>query len=311
MEKTTIDLQRLNLIYDRFQIGSSSDVLTTSIEGLGTELNNRYLAIRNSQSLRQPIKDYITKIHALSQAINYMSKRFTDLLIRQQEINWMKQELAYETSPDVFAQASDPKAALWRSFMALAIKDFHIDMSSLMDSLAPVIIQAEGKLKSKDQSSLPGWPDIQNGTKRSYRTNLSDELQAVIDTADTWWVSIKKVRDLLTHRDHDKIIFGNSEDGLLFQVYDPKRRPQILLPMVIYRKSKNVVDFDLYSAFLFAQVILLLDDLGKIIATKMNISQDITSQNRLRMVDKNIAKSINNFVQVVVQQTTKSTRRST
>ena len=302
MEKTTIDLQRLKLIYDRFKIGSSSDVLTTSIEGLGAELSNRYLALKNSQILRQQNKAYIDKIKSLSQAINYMSKRFTDLLLRQQEINWMKLELAYETSPNIFTQASDSKAALWRSFMALTIKDFHIDMSSLMDSLAPVIIQAEGKLKSKDQSSLPGWSDIQKNSKSSYRTYLSDELQAVIDTADTWWVSIKKVRNLLTHRDHDKIIFGNSNDGLLFQVYDPKRLPQILLPMVMYKKSKNVVVFDLYSAFLFAQVILLLDDIGKIIATKMNISQDIISQNNLRMVDKYIAKSIDNFVQMVNQK---------
>jgi len=281
-----------------FALGNTTDILFTSFEGLGAELGTRWRATDQAQKLSKSMREYVIRIKELSEAIGYASDRFTDLLIRQQEIAWKKEALAYETKSDVFSQASDPKALVWQMYMGLAIKDFHVDVGSLMDALAPVVIQVESKLKSKDKRNLPGWADIQQGTNRSYRQQIPDDLRKVVDSTDRWWPSVKKVRHLLTHRKHDRIIFGNSEDGFLFQIYDPSRRPAVVLPQVLYRKGKNVVDFDLYSGFVLVELVTLLDDLGNIIAPKLGIHINGISKMYQREVSKSIADSIERLIQM-------------
>ena len=112
---------------------------------------------------------------------------------------------------------------------------------------------------------------------------------------------MKEVRDLVTHREHDRIIFGNSEDGLLFQIYDGRRSPTMLLPQVLYPKGHNVVDFDLYSAFVIAEMVMLFDDLGTTIAPKMQIPQESIARMSLRLVEKSVAQSIERLIQLVGQ----------
>jgi len=296
MKKMKVDLARLYRARELLVTDETTDILLTTLEGLGVELSNRWRSVGQVQGLSQAMQDYLARARAVSDAIIYASERLTEVFIRHRCIDWMRNELAYETNPDIFAQASDPKAQSWRLFMGLAIKDFHVDIGSLMDALAPVIIQAKGKLKSKDKSNLPGWADIQSGTKRSYREQLAVDLCAAVDSTDRWWPGVKKVRDLLTHRKHDRIIFGNYEDGILFQVYDESRHPKIVLPQVLYGKGKNVVDFDLYSAFILAEVVTLLDELGKIIAPKLQISETGLAQRCLRVVDKSVGQSIERLI---------------
>jgi hypothetical protein len=272
-------------------------MLFTALEGLGVELGVRWRAADHGGNLSQSLSQYVERIRVLSGAISYTSNRFTDILFRQQEIDWKKEVLAYVPKSDVFDQASDPKASSWRMFMGLSIKDFHVDIVSLMDALAPVLIQTESKLKPKDVNRLPGWATIQRGTKCSYRKELSHDLCKIIDGTDRWWPSVKEVRNLLTHRKHDRIIFGNSEDGLLFQIYDQTMRPSIELPSVLYRKEKYVVDFDFYSAFIFAELIILFDEIGNAIASKLGITRNNLAQMCQREVVKSVAKSIERLIQ--------------
>jgi hypothetical protein len=292
-----LDPSQLNRAKKLFVLGNSTDMLFTALEGLGAELSVRWRAADHGGNLSQPMRQYVERIRVLSAAIVYASNRFTDILFRQQEIDWKKEVLAYIPKSDVFDQASDQKASSWRMFMGLAIKDFHVDISSLMDALAPIVIQVESKLKTKDVNSLPGWADIQKGTRRSYRKQLSNDICKIIDDTDRWWPSVKKVRDLLTHRKHDRIIFGNSDDGLLFQIYDQTMHPSIKLPSVLYRKEKYVVDFDLYSAFVLAELVVLLDEIGNAIASKLGISKNSLAQMCQREVVKSVAKSIERLIQ--------------
>ena len=294
-----LDLSRLHRARKLFAPNDSTDILVTSLEGLGVELGNRAMAIGKTQGLSTAMTEFVTRAGTLSAAINYASHRLTEVMIRHRQIGWMRAMLAYETKTDVFEQVSDPKAVSWRLFMGIAVKDFHIDISSLMDALALVLIQTGSKPVSMDKDRLPGWSDVRN--KKSYRQQLAHDLLVIIDSTNRWWPAVKEVRDLVTHREHDRIIFGNSEDGLLFQIYDGRRSPTMLLPQVLYPKGHNVVDFDLYSAFVIAEMVMLFDDLGTAIAPKMQIPQKGIARMSLRLVEKSVAQSIERLIQLVGQ----------
>ncbi|MFC1921224.1 hypothetical protein ACFLYQ_05820 [Chloroflexota bacterium] len=294
------DLSCLSRARELFIPGDSNDTLIISLEELGAELSNRVGAFNNAPQLLSSMRKYLIHSSKLVEAITYASDRLTDILVRHQQIIWMRQALDYKAESDIIAQVSDSKAASWRMFLGLAIKDFHQDVSSLMDSLAPVIIQANGQLKSVDKVRLPGWEAITSRSRngRNYRKQLSTNIAKIVDKAESWWAGIREVRHLVTHRKHDMIVFGNPEDGLLFQIYDQARSPKILLPQVLYHKGYNVVDFDLYSAFVIAEVVMLLDDLGVAIAPMMQIPRTSYAQMSLRMVDKSLALSIERLIQL-------------
>jgi len=298
MKDIHIDSSHLNRALSLFKTDNpTTDILTTSLEGLGAELSNRCMAIGQGRNPREEMREYVMSTQTLSESISYASRRLGDVLIRHEEINWMREILAYKLNSN-FNQVSDPKAIAWRQFMGLAVKDFHLDIGSLMDALAPVIIQTKSKLKSKDAERPPGWATIRKDkdTKSTYRQQLSGDLCRIVDSTDCWWLAIKKVRDILAHREHDRIIFENPEYGLLFQVYDKSRSPGILPPTALYRNGQSVVDFDLYSAFVIAEVLALFDDLGNVIADEIQISRSHIAQMSLQAVDKSVAQSIEHLI---------------
>jgi hypothetical protein len=46
-------------------------------------------------------------------------------------------------------------------FIALAIKDFHVDGGSFMDAMAPSRDSGRRRAQKTDRTKLPGWADIQ------------------------------------------------------------------------------------------------------------------------------------------------------
>ena len=252
----------------------SGYVLQTSFEGLGAEISNRSIALKlmDKNSLNRNWKNG-TRFQTLSDSFRYASKRLTDILIRLQEISWKRALLTFDVQPNTFTPQIDPIVFNYSNFLGLSIKDIHVDIVSFMDSLAPVIIQAESNLKPKDRKNTPGWPDIQKNSKRSYRAKMSGDFCTIIDNCERWLLLVKKIRHLLTHRNHEKIVFGNPKEGLLFQVYNQEMQAGIVLPEVLYNSRNNVVDFDLYSAFILSEVFVLIDDLGVLIAQKVGIAK--------------------------------------
>ena len=104
---------------------------------------------------------------------------------------------------------------------------------------------------------------IEKNTKRSYRRKLS---------VDRWLPLVKKIRHILTHREHENIVFATSKEGLLFQIYDNEMQASIVIPEVLYVSGKNVIDFELYSAFILSELFVLIDNLGYVIANKLDLS---------------------------------------
>lgn len=232
--------------------------IITTFENLGNEIGLRYLSLfqRNPQEAIQKSQRLLVKM------FNYTSLRTSDLFFRLEEINWLQDE---------FKKNEGKGVRSWHIFGALAIKDFHFDVSALMDSLATVIIQVSAGIKSKDQKNLPGFPDIQSGTKRSYRKKIPLDVINIIDATDRWWPSIKKIRDILTHREHYKLVFSGPNQGILFQIYVSGHKPKIIDDSFMWTSGRNVVDFRLYSSFVTAEILLFMEEIGVALAGQLNL----------------------------------------
>jgi len=279
--------------------------IQTSFEGLGAEISNRFdsLKIIKKSLGKQNLKNF-ERYQALSGSFSYSSKRLTDILIRLQEISWKRSSLAYEIEPDTFAPPIDPKVFNYSNYLGLSIKDFHVDIISFMDSLAPVIIQSEMDLKSKDKKNLPGWSDIEKNTNRSYRTKLSTDLCSAIDSCDRWLPLVKKIRHVLTHRKHENIVFIPPKEGLLFQIYDHEMQASIIIPEVLYVSGKNVVDFELYSAFILSELFVLISDLGFLLADKLGLSGKSFTKMCIREISESTVTSIDRLSKFFINKGT-------
>jgi len=236
------------------QTSDSGYAIQTSFEGLGAIINTIAQSLKMIDKIqgKQNLKNS-ARYKALSGAFSYSSKRLTDFLIRLQEIYWKKSILTYKVEANTFANPIDPRVYHYSNYLGLSIKDFHIDIISFMDSLAPVIIQSGLDLKPKDKKNLPGWADIEKNTKRNYRKELSKDLCTAIDSCERWLPLVKRIRHILTHREHQNIVFATPEEGLFFQIYDHEMQASIIIPEVLHVSGKDVVDFELYSAFIFSE----------------------------------------------------------
>lgn len=236
--------------------------LITVFESLGNELQLRAMAFRH----REPQSAILSHANQLARLFTYASFRFTELIIRLEQLNWMQRE---------FCTKSGDEAAPWHNFAALAIKDFHLDIGSLMDATAPAILQVAEGFDAEGQQKLPGFADVQlNGSPRSpkFRESMSQNLLKVVDSTDRWWLPVKRMRDELAHREHNKIVFAGAEQGVLFQIYTSAFAPVLVHPSVLWKHGQNVADFRLYSAAVLSEMFVFLDDLGRCLAAQLKMS---------------------------------------
>lgn len=258
-----IDRRRIRQAQALFSVGSVEDeephTIVICFERLGAEILTRAIALGN---LKDPPPN-LEQVRLMARLFRHSFLRISDVFLRLEHINWLQAELGAK---------ADEGSAAWQNFAALAIKDFHMDLFSLMDSVAPVVIQATGQLKRQDQKKLPGFADIQKYTKRSYRRSIPTPVTSLIDATDRWWTLLKQIRNTLAHNEHERIVFGNPSQGILFQIYQPHLDPMILDPDFMWPTGERVVDFGPYSAFVVAELLLFLDELGSELAGQMNLS---------------------------------------
>ena len=231
---------------------------------LSAEIQTRAIVIRQ----QDPLPTNLNSTLQIARFFRYASFRFTELILRIEQINWMQRE---------FKTKQGEESVFWNLFAALAIKDFHIDLGSLMDSLAPVVLQATGAFDGQGESKLPGFTDIQKkGSPRAvkFRQSIPDNVLNAIDGTDRWWSAVKQVRNTLTHREHSKIVFSGPNQGILFQIYEPHYAPIVLDHNLLWQSGKDVADFRLYSAAVFAELLSSLEELGIALTETMNMSVD-------------------------------------
>jgi len=246
---------------------------TNSLDDLHALLAGYLLALKGP-GLTFPTHE---RLNLLVNSLKYLSLRFMDLTLRLQLMDWFWCKSCQDrTQDDLFFYAYAP----------LFIKDFHIDISGVMDAIAPIAILATQDLKEEDKTRPPGFPDVLPESKRSYRYHLPDDLRTIVDETQRWWPQVKRIRDIVTHRDHLKLVFGPPTEGKLFQVYDPENGPQILDEPLLYKRGNNVVNFEKYASFLWAELLVLLDRLGQSVAkhTSYSLQQMSLRQTKLMFI---------------------------
>ena len=253
---TVVDSQRVTQALEAFALSNTddaSDALCTQLGSLGVELQNRaFTKNRGAESAK-------TQKHwrSFARSCEYMTRRLGDLLTRLVMVRWIHgQRVASGESPGG-----------WRAqFAKFLIKDFHADASSFMDSLAPVVAQVPRALPPATLRTPPGFSDVvaysNSKRKDGLREGVPAEILRIVDSTDRWWPLVKCVRQFLHHREHVVIPFGHPEEGFLFQVYSDRHEPLITDAVLLWPQGSFVADFGPYSAFVVAEAVALLDDLG-------------------------------------------------
>ena len=264
-EATVVRPQRVELALSAFGLSETEDAhdaLCTQLGSLGVEVSNRAFTRSRGAESAEVQKHW----HSFSRSCQYMTKRLGDLLTRLLLVRWIhSQRLAAETH-----------TSGWHArFAELCIKDFHADAASFMDSLAPVVAQVAKPLSASELKSPPGFSDIvqysDSPRKESLTKGVPSRVLQIVDATERWWPLVKRVRQYLHHREHVVIPFGHPEEGLLFQVYAGRSTPLITDPVLLWPKGSNVAQFEMYSAFVVAEAIALLEELGSAISEVFGI----------------------------------------
>jgi len=99
--------------------------------------------------------------------------------MRLQFINWLQEQCRNDEGN---------YSHQWHNFAALAIKDFHVDLGSLMDAIAPVILQVFAGIDVTAEKKWPGFSDIlqKGGSDRAqgYRKTIDSNVLTTIDSTD-------------------------------------------------------------------------------------------------------------------------------
>lgn len=297
--KSMLEPDRIKRAQALISLGDSEygDVLQTRFGDLGNELFIRSFSHRKNWKVTGS-----EKYQKLTSAFRYTSDRLSDLFVRLELLRLIVNETARIPEADRLAEMtkapSEGNPWMWNQYASLAIKDFHTEISSVMDSVAPVAIQLEGEIKKKGKS--PGFPAIRKGSTMSYRNTIPSDILGIIDETERWWPAVKEVRDVGIHREHYRIVFPTlgENDSLLFQFYEG-HSPMIADPQLMYPDGKDVIDFSLYSGFIIAELLMFLDDLADPIANHLNIGSMTPAQ---RMGNfKELASSLDRLQNVITQ----------
>lgn len=248
----SVDPDRIRRTISLFHAGSSPDEhkLSTQFESLCSEIVMRAKIMERCQNTSSNSKS----LKVLARLFEHASLRLSDVLTRLNFIDAIQKE---------FVEKDIRLFSPWNVWASLLIKDFHLDVISLMDSTAAIAIEGTVDLKPKDLERPPDFSDLLPNTKRSYRSKMPEAVIRMFDSAYIgWYKDVKEVRDILAHREHTKIVFGIPKDGILFQVYESFYSPRILDACFLWPKGNNVVDFRLYSSFIVAETLLFMEDLS-------------------------------------------------
>ncbi len=153
----------------------------------------------------------------------------------------------------------------WMYYASLDIEHFHIEMRAIMNYVAEIIYHMaddnkKGQLPKKSFRKLLNWILKKTGN----RELLGEELALIVLSAERWFNKLFPVRDAIMHEGGYSLVFGEPEDGILFQVLN-KRNINIVNTLsnkLIMHNDTNVIYFDRYAAILFSYLLVFLDQLA-------------------------------------------------
>lgn len=156
---------------------------------------------------------------------------------------------------------------LWLQFGGCDISLFHIELRSIFDYLAKVI-----NIISDSPEQVPGksFNKLRNWVSKSESNVaiLGADLAQLVASCE-WFDDIREARDSMLHRGAHTLVFL-TKDRITFQIItgiDTLSLPD----EVMY--DKNVADFELYAGLHIAYLLSSLEDISKLIRSRMNLKR--------------------------------------
>ncbi|WP_200157685.1 hypothetical protein [Allochromatium vinosum] len=140
----------------------------------------------------------------------------------------------------------------WRTYAKLDVSHIIYEFRSIFDHVAC----AAGSL-----SARPGT--IPESFERLIKNREKHQaiLGAMYDSLNrdfTWFYDLRVMRTAIVHRGSEPLVFCSPKDGLLFQVHGRNHENLIFVPEFMY--NSNVVRFEPYAAYYFAEMLSFLED---------------------------------------------------
>ena len=156
-------------------------------------------------------------------------------------------------------------AEMWRTYAALDVEHFWIQIRSILDYAAAATAAAAarpGNVPSSSMNQLVNWL----AKKPSNRDRLGADLAAAVESLPDLPL-IKGVRDAVVHHGGLTLVFGEPTEGLRVQVYRGNWNPLLKLT----DEPTTMVDFRQLASLLLANELLFLERLAVVITHRLNI----------------------------------------
>lgn len=140
----------------------------------------------------------------------------------------------------------------WMRYASVDIEHFHTEIRSIMDYAAKAIGYALG-LSGKLPDSFRKLRD----NVKKYKM-IPKEIVSLILNA-YWFSELRGIRDALIHSGADTLVFGNRNEGILFQIF--KRDINKIIDREIFLFNPNIVYFDRYASYYFCHLIIFLESI--------------------------------------------------
>jgi hypothetical protein len=172
------------------------------------------------------------------------------------------------------AQANDFLRSRWPYFAAADIQAVQVDLRSILDYVAltaRLLLNKPGQAP-KSFRALLDWAD-------SHPARIPKELRDLLLPQRDWFMQVRRVRDSFVHFGAHAIVFGDPEEGILFQVYRGGFENSISGPALMW--NDNVAYFDRYIAVVMGQLLAFLEEFGEV-ARNLLDATPLSAEHRAR-----------------------------
>lgn len=245
-------------------------VLSGRFEHFGTAIDFHLNQLQKQDTSQQKLDD-ILYFQDLRENRKYISDDLGNILIILFRLIWTKGLASAKTCPD----------GLWREFTSLDIKLFFVEFRSIFDYVANLITRTADKPGEIGQNwsfrELSNKIDTKKEDDKARKK--ATKIQRCLGVKQTglvqkgqWYSEIRRIRDNLAHRGSETIVFGTPKDPILFQLYSGPPYGAIDISLFQW-DEKNIVDFELLSAYYLAKLLLYLEELGSYLYQKVPVSE--------------------------------------
>lgn len=185
--------------------------------------------------------------HHLTTAMSGITHDLWNISTLVQRIEWTRQlSIAGNISPTT-----------WCIYASLDIEQTLVQARSIMDHVAKLLQYTSPKKEQTPESFHKLRQSIARHSPR-----LPAGVGELIASAN-WFDSVRAIRDSLVHQGANPLVFGEPNDGVLFQVHGTGTVRYVDIDQCMY--NQNVARFERYVALLFSNTLVFLDQLGMLL----------------------------------------------